>query len=92
MLILIIIVFIISFIINVVLLFAIRAIIRKNEFYKNWFVRLYDEIYFIIHKFDEVDYKGSFRVDDEVGEIYKSIKKIIYSLNVFIEQPKKEED
>jgi len=75
----------------VVLGFTTFNLLRKNEKqedilagYMSYLNKISDTIEASDKKLKEVDYKGSFKSDDEVGFVFEQIKSIQTILNAFI--------
>jgi competence protein ComGC len=73
-----------------ILTYIIFNLLRKNEkcediikSYENYMVNFSSIIDFSQKKLNEIDSKGSFESDDEVGFFFKSIKHIQEELNNF---------
>jgi hypothetical protein len=75
----------------VVLGYTTFNLLRKNEKqedilagYMTYLNKISDTIEITDKKLKEVDYKGSFKSDDEVGFVFEQIKSIQTILNAFI--------
>ena len=71
--------------------FTTFNLLRKNEKqedilagYMTYLNKISDTIEVADKKLQEVDYKGSFKSDDEVGFVFEQIKSIQTMLNAFI--------
>ncbi len=58
----------------------------KQEKLEDWTERYVDKINQVNSNIDEIDYKGYFEVDDEVGTIFKQIKEEVNSLEELTEE------
>jgi hypothetical protein len=74
-----------------VLSYAVRNLLLKNEKqedilagYMTYLNKISDTIEIADKKLQEVDHRGSFRSDDEVGFVFEQIKSIQSILNTFI--------
>ena len=72
-------------------LFANWNLLRKNEaqeddieFMNNWMNNISTRTNDVLRKAREIDRKGIFEKDDEVGSIYSELKKIIETLEELI--------
>ena len=59
---------------------------RKTERLENWIEDYAQRIQDTKQVLDEVDAKGSFQADDEIGVIFTSIKEAVDELNEITEQ------
>lgn len=74
-----------------VLSYAVRNLLLKNEKqedilagYMTYLNKISDTIEITDKKLQEVDHRGSFRSDDEVGFVFEQIKSIQSILNAFV--------
>ena len=81
---------ILLFIIIIVLCFTTYNLLKKNEkcedvimSYENYMSNLSNTIEFVDKKIKEIDTKGSFESDDEVGFFFKQMKILQQQLNDF---------
>lgn len=81
---------IIFLLIIIVLLFTTYNLLKKNEkcediinSYENYMNNLSNTIEFMDTKIKEIDVKGSFESDDEIGFFFKNIKTLQQQLNDF---------
>jgi hypothetical protein len=58
----------------------------KQEKLEDWTERYILKIGEVNRNIDEIDYKGYFEVDDEVGQIFKQIKEEVNSLEELTEE------
>ena len=58
---------------------------RSREELELWITSLSTSLSSIISRVKEVDRKGSFESDDEIGFFFKEIKKLSEELNEFVE-------
>ena len=63
--------------------FAIRNVIKKNEELEDFITKQSEAIDYCDNRLNQIDNKGSFIADDEVGWFFKEIKKIQEALNEF---------
>jgi peptidoglycan hydrolase CwlO-like protein len=63
--------------------FAIRNVIRKNEVLEDFIAKQSEAIDQCNHRLKQIDDKGSFIADDEIGWFFNEIKKIQEALNEF---------
>lgn len=65
-------------------LFIVR-LIKKVEFYEDWIVAFRNRVNYANDKIKEIDIRGSFESDDEIGFIYKTIRQLSEDLDKFVE-------
>ena len=65
----------------VVELYIIWNLMRKTELLETWIENFTNTIQSVNDKIIEIDGKGYFESDDEVGAIYKQIKQVITELD-----------
>ena len=70
----------------VVSIFVIVNLTRKTERLEDWGEQLATKVTWVQDRFKEIDSKGHFEADDEVGSIFQGIKSIITELNESIEE------
>ena len=63
--------------------FAIRNVIRKNEELEDFIVKQSEAIDQCDKRLNQIDDKGSFIADDEIGWFFNEVKKIQEALNEF---------
>ena len=63
--------------------FAIRNVIRKNEVLEDFIAKQSEAIDQCNHRLKQIDDKGSFIADDEIGWFFQEVKKIQEALNEF---------
>ena len=63
--------------------FAIRNILIKNEKLTDFISKQSDAINECNRRLDQIDTRGTFRSDDEVGWFFQELKKIQDALNEF---------
>jgi hypothetical protein len=61
--------------------YVIWNLFRKTELLENWVENFTQQIQIVQNKLKEVDDKGMFEADDEVGTIFKRIKQIVNELD-----------
>jgi hypothetical protein len=72
--------------------FIIWNLNRKTEMLENWVGDYTETIQRINDTIKQIDYKGYFEEDDEVGAIFKQIKNSVDELNKFTEEIKTKEE
>ena len=76
-----------SIIITVIILvsfFAIRNLIKKNEVLEDFIAKQSEAISACDKRLKEVDDKGMFYADDQIGFFFKEVQKIQEALNEFM--------
>lgn len=63
--------------------FALRNIIKKNEALEDFIVKQSDAIDYCDKRLRQIDDRGSFVADDEVGWFFTELRKIQEALNEF---------
>ena len=71
---------------DVVGCYVIWNLIRKVEKLEDWGERVVDRIGWILDRFKEIDSRGHFEADDEVGTIFSALKDVSNVLNEYIEE------
>ena len=66
--------------------YAIWNLMVKQEKLEDWTERYIGKIGEVNRNIDEIDYKGYFEVDDEVGQVFKQIKQEVNSLEELTEE------
>ncbi len=66
--------------------YVIWNLMTKQEKLEDWTERYILKIGEVNRNIDEIDYKGYFEVDDEVGQIFKQIKEEVNSLEELTEE------
>ena len=74
----------ISILFNIVSVIALRRTMIKTESYDIFFIEVQNALKNIIHTMKEVDIRGSFEADDEVGGIFKSMLSLVELLDTFL--------
>ena len=64
-------------------IFAIRNLIRKNEMLEDFIAKQSEAINRCNQRLNQIDEKGSFASDDEIGWFFNEVKKIQEALNEF---------
>ena len=59
-------------------------LLKKQELTEDWLVALENRLSNIIDEVKEIDDKGMFEADDEVGTIFSQINAMITTLNDFL--------
>ena len=70
----------------VVSIFVIVNLTRKTERLEDWGEQLANRVTWVQDKFKEIDSKGHFESDDEVGTIFSALKDVSQVLNEVIEE------
>jgi predicted PurR-regulated permease PerM len=75
-----------------VAIYVIRNLLRqveqleeRDEQFANWFLNFKKDIDLASTQLKNIDHKGSFEADDEIGFIFKEIKKIQGRLNEYFD-------
>ena len=71
---------------SAVSIFVIINLTRKIERLEDWGERVGDRIGWIQDRFKEIDSRGHFEADDEVGTIFSALKDVSNVLNEYIEE------
>ena len=66
--------------------YVIWNLMTKQEKLEDWTERYIVKIGEVNRNIDEIDYKGYFEVDDEVGQVFKQIKEEVNSLEELTEE------
>jgi len=66
--------------------YVVWNLMIKQEQLEDWTERYVDKINQVNSNIDEIDYKGYFEVDDEVGTIFKQIKEEVNSVEELTEE------
>ncbi len=66
--------------------YAISNLMVKQEKLEDWTESYIEKISQVNRSIDEIDYKGYFEVDDEVGQVFKQIKEEVNSLEELTEE------
>ncbi len=66
--------------------YVIWNLMTKQEKLEDWTERYILKIGEVNRNIDEIDYKGYFEVDDEVGQVFKQIKQEVNSLEELTEE------
>jgi hypothetical protein len=64
-------------------IFAIRNLVRKNEMLEDFIAKQSEAINRCNQRLNQIDEKGSFASDDEIGWFFNEVKKIQEALNEF---------
>jgi len=67
----------------IVLGFALRNLIKKNEILEDFIAKQSDAIDYCDKRLKQIDDRGSFVADDEVGWFFTELRKIQEALNEF---------
>ena len=70
----------------VVSIFVIVNLTRKTERLKDWGEQLATKVTWVQDRFKEIDSKGHFESDDEVGTIFSALKSVSQALNEVLEE------
>ena len=61
---------------------------NKTETLETWMESFSNSVYQIQSDLKDIDSRGHFEADDEVGSIFSQIKDTVETLNQYIEEPK----
>lgn len=79
---------IISILVNIVLIFAVRNLINQTEELEDTLLETVEDVKIkvtnALNQLRDIDSKGSFESDDEVGGVFTEIKTIVENLNEII--------
>ena len=70
----------------VISIFVIVNLTRKAERLEDWGEQLANRVTWIQDRFKEIDSKGHFESDDEVGTIFSALKDVSQVLNEVLEE------
>ena len=70
----------------IVSIFVIVNLTRKTERLEDWGEQLANRVTWVQDKFTEIDSKGHFEADDEVGTIFSALRDVSQVLNEVIEE------
>lgn len=72
-----------------IIIIAMTVIIRRQSnkitFYEEWYIAFKNRVNSAHDAMREVDIRGSFEADDEVGGTFKTIQQIIDDLDKFVQ-------
>ena len=77
-------------ILTIALSYAVYNLLVKQEQLEDWVEDYIDRINEVNRKIRQIDYKGYFEVDDEVGQVFEQIKNEVQSLEELTEVEDKE--
>ena len=66
--------------------YVVWNLMRKQEMLESWVENFITTIEKIDQDLNNIDYRGSFETDDEVGAIFKEIKNTLKQLDQFKEE------
>lgn len=72
-------------ILTIALSYAVYNLLIKQEQLEDWVEDYIDRINEVNTKIRQIDYKGYFEVDDEVGQVFEQIKNEVKSLEELTE-------
>ena len=72
-------------IITITLSYAVYNLLIKQEQLEDWVGDYIDRINEVNTKIRQIDYKGYFEVDDEVGQVFEQLKEEVQSLEELTE-------
>jgi|TARA_Y100000015_G_scaffold26610_1_gene25819 predicted PurR-regulated permease PerM len=72
-------------ILTIALSYAVYNLLLKQEQLEDWVENYIDRINEVNTKIRQIDYKGYFEVDDEVGQVFEQIKNEVKSLEELTE-------
>ena len=78
-------------ILTLTLSYAVYNLLIKQEQLEEWVEDYIDRINEVNRKIRQIDYKGYFEVDDEVGQVFEQIKNEVQSLEELTEIDEGEE-
>ena len=78
-------------ILTIALSYAVYNLLLKQEQLEDWVEDYIDRINEVNTKIRQIDYKGYFEVDDEVGQVFEQLKNEVQSLEELTEVEEKEE-
>ena len=71
---------------GLITVFVIINLIRKVERLEDWGEQLATRVSWVQDRFKEIDSKGHFEADDEVGTIFSALKDMSLTLNEVLEE------
>ena len=77
-------------ILTIALSYAVYNLLIKQEQLEEWVEDYIDRINEVNTKIRQIDYKGYFEVDDEVGQVFEQLKEEVQSLEELTEVTDKE--
>ena len=77
-------------ILTLTLSYAVYNLLIKQEQLEEWVEDYIDRINEVHTKIRQIDYKGYFEVDDEVGQVFEQLKEEVQSLEELTEVTDKE--
>jgi len=84
-------VLIISVLANVVLALSLskatKVIDILETYYENFFTEMHTQITTTIKTMKDIDIRGSFESDDEVGGVFKQMYEMVNLLDIFLTEP-----
>ena len=78
-------------ILTIALSYAVYNLLIKQEQLEEWVEDYINRINEVNTKIRQIDYKGYFEVDDEVGQVFEQLKNEVQSLEELTEVEEKEE-
>ena len=78
-------------ILSLALSYAVYNLLLKQEQLEDWVEDYITKINEVNTKIRQIDYKGYFEVDDEVGQVFEQLKEEVQSLEELTEITDKEE-
>ena len=78
-------------ILTLTLSYAVYNLLVKQEQLEEWVENYIDKINEVNTKIRQIDYKGYFEVDDEVGQVFEQLKQEVQSLEKLTEVDEGEE-
>tara|TARA_Y100000768_G_scaffold376001_1_gene347506 strand:+ start:453 stop:725 length:273 start_codon:yes stop_codon:yes gene_type:complete len=79
-------------IITITLSYAVYNLLLKQEQLEDWVGDYIDRINEVNTKIRQIDYKGYFEVDDEVGQVFEQLKNEVQSLEELTEVEEDKEE
>ena len=77
-------------ILTIALSYAVYNLLLKQEQLEDWVEDYIDRINEVNTKIRQIDYKGYFEADDEVGQVFEQLKQEVQSLEELPEVEEKE--
>jgi|TARA_B100000287_G_scaffold251632_1_gene236420 hypothetical protein len=66
--------------------YATFNLMRKHEQVEDWVIALQNRVGNVVTEMKEIDEKGIFEADDEVGSVFKQLSNITLTLESFTEE------
>jgi hypothetical protein len=82
---------VLSLILNLALVFAVYNLVTKAETYEDFIMELDLDIAATLKNMRDIDIRGAFESDDDVGQVFRRLRAMIEKLDLFL-QPAKEDN